>query len=131
MRCSGKSQKLTDVMFRSGPAAAISTWSARPKPKASDLVRHPRHPSEEAQMIPIRNTVPTRYPPVVTWMLIATNCIVLLLQNSLSPVELEQFLRTFALIPARYLEPLVYRDANLTAADFLPFFTMMFLHGGW
>ena len=82
-------------------------------------------------MIPIRNTVPTRYPPVVTWMLIATNCIVFLLQNSLSPVELEQFLRTFALIPARYLEPLVYRDANLTAADFLPFFTMMFLHGGW
>src|SRR3981189_931800 len=82
-------------------------------------------------MIPIRNAVPTRYPPVVTWMLIATNCIVFLLQNSLSPVELEQFLRTFALIPARYSEPIVYRDATLTAADFLPFFTMMFLHGGW
>jgi membrane associated rhomboid family serine protease len=68
---------------------------------------------------------------VVTWVLIATNCIVFLLQNSLGPVELEQFLRTFALIPARYLEPLVYRDPNLTGADFLPFFTMMFLHGGW
>jgi membrane associated rhomboid family serine protease len=82
-------------------------------------------------MIPIRNAVPTRYPPVVTWTLIASNCIVFLLQNSLSPLELEQFLRTFALIPARYFEPLVYRDATLTAADFLPFFTMMFLHGGW
>jgi membrane associated rhomboid family serine protease len=82
-------------------------------------------------MIPIRNAVPTRYPPVVTWMLIATNCVVFLLQNSLGPAELEEFLRTFALIPARYLEPLVYRDAVLTAADFLPFFTMMFLHGGW
>jgi rhomboid family protein len=82
-------------------------------------------------MIPIRNAVPTRYPPVVTWMLIATNCVVFLLQNSLGPAELEEFLRTFALIPARYLEPLVYRDAVLTAIDFLPFFTMMFLHGGW
>jgi membrane associated rhomboid family serine protease len=82
-------------------------------------------------MIPIRNAVPTRYPPVVTWMLIATNCVVFLLQNSLGPAELEEFLRTFALIPARYLEPLVYRDAVLTATDFLPFFTMMFLHGGW
>ena len=80
-------------------------------------------------MIPIRNAVPSRYPPVVTWMLIATNCFVFLLQNSLGPLELEQFLRNFALIPARY--PIVYRDANLTAADFLPFFTMMFLHGGW
>src|SRR3977135_3812308 len=129
MRCSGKSQKLTDVMFRSGPAAAISTWSARPKPKASDLVRHPRHPSEEAQMIPIRNAVPSRYPPVVTWMLIATNCLVFLFQNSLSPLELEQFLRDFALIPARYTAGLAYGE--LTLGDFVPMFTMMFLHGGW
>ena len=29
-------------------------------------------------MFPIRNTVPSRYPPVVTWMLIATNCLVFL-----------------------------------------------------
>ena len=27
-------------------------------------------------MIPIRNAVPSRYPPLVTWILIATNCLV-------------------------------------------------------
>ena len=82
-------------------------------------------------MIPIRNVVPTRYPPVMTWMLIASNCLVFLLQNSLTPGELEEFLRDFALIPARYTAMLPYGDANLSAVDLVPFFTMMFLHGGW
>jgi membrane associated rhomboid family serine protease len=82
-------------------------------------------------MIPIRNAVPSRYPPVVTWLLIATNCLVFLLQTSLGPEEFEEFLRDFALIPARYTSALAYGEANLSAADLFPFFTMMFLHGGW
>jgi membrane associated rhomboid family serine protease len=82
-------------------------------------------------MIPIRNAVPTRYPPVMTWLLIATNCLVFLLQNSLSPGELEEFLRDFALIPARYTAASAYGDPSLSAIDLVPFFTMMFLHGGW
>ena len=68
-------------------------------------------------MIPIRNAVPSRYPPVVTWLLIATNCLIFLLQNSLSPAELEEFLRDFALIPARYTGALAYGEADLSAAD--------------
>jgi membrane associated rhomboid family serine protease len=81
-------------------------------------------------MFPIRNAVPFRYPPVITWMLIAINLFVLLIENSLSPFELEQFLSSFALIPARY-SYLVGHGADISPADFLPFFTMMFLHGGW
>jgi membrane associated rhomboid family serine protease len=105
--------------------------SASPKLKAPDIVRNPRHSFEEAQMIPIRNAVPTRYPPVITWMLIATNCLVFLFQDSLSPDELLLFLRQFALIPARYLEAFASGDTDLAAVDIVPFFTMMFLHGGW
>ena len=82
-------------------------------------------------MFPIRNAVPSRYPPVVTWLLIATNCLIFLLQNSLSPAELEEFLRDFALIPARYTAALAYGEAELSAADLFPFISMMFLHGGW
>ena len=51
-------------------------------------------------MIPIRNAVPSRYPPVVTWILIATNCLVFLFQDSLGPDGLA-LLRQLALIPAR------------------------------
>src|SRR4030081_614391 len=82
-------------------------------------------------MIPIRNAVPSRYPPVITWMLIATNCLVFLFQDSLSPFELELLLRQFALIPARYSEGFVSGETDLAGVDFLPFFSMMFLHGGW
>jgi membrane associated rhomboid family serine protease len=82
-------------------------------------------------MIPIRNAVPSRYPPVITWMLIATNCLVFLFQNSLSPYELELLLRQFALIPARYSEVFASGETDLAIVDILPFFSMMFLHGGW
>jgi membrane associated rhomboid family serine protease len=82
-------------------------------------------------MFPIRTSVPTRYPPVVTWALILINCVVFLFQISLTPRELEWFLLNFALIPARYVAPLAFGDVELTFADYLPFFTNMFLHGGW
>jgi membrane associated rhomboid family serine protease len=82
-------------------------------------------------MFPIRNAVPTRYPPLVTWMLIGANCAVFLFQLGLSPTELEEFLADFALIPARYTNPSLFGETALSPADFIPFFTMMFLHGGW
>jgi rhomboid family protein len=82
-------------------------------------------------MFPIQNAVPSRYPPVVTWTLIAANCAVFFVEISLSPEELEWFLSSFALIPARYLAPLPYDDTILEIADYFPFISNMFLHGGW
>jgi membrane associated rhomboid family serine protease len=82
-------------------------------------------------MFPIRNAVPTRYPPTVTWALIVVNCAVFLFQISLSPAELEEFLAQFALIPARYTHPFLFGGGPLGADDLIPFGTMMFLHGGW
>src|ERR1700746_2974643 len=68
-------------------------------------------------MFPIRNAVPTRYPPTVTWALIVVNCAVFVFQMSLSP--------------ARYTDPFLFGDGPLGADDLIPFVTMMFLHGGW
>ncbi len=82
-------------------------------------------------MFPIRNAVPTRYPPTVTWTLIVVNCAVFLFQISLSPAELEEFVAQFALIPARYTDPFLFGNGSLGADDLIPFVTMMFLHGGW
>ncbi len=69
-------------------------------------------------MIPIRNAVPSRYPPVITWMLIVTNCLVFLFQDSLSRAH------------SHALHRLCIRETELAAIDILPF-SMMFLHGGW
>ena len=40
-------------------------------------------------MLPIEIAVPTRYPALVTYALIAANCLVFLFQISLPPSELE------------------------------------------
>jgi membrane associated rhomboid family serine protease len=82
-------------------------------------------------MIPIRTTIPARYPPFITWGLIALNCVVFFVQLGLAPAEFEEFLLRFALIPARYSQPSLYGSPDLAPGDFLPFITMMFLHGGW
>jgi membrane associated rhomboid family serine protease len=111
----------------SSPSQAVQRNVGRPA-RLTLKARYVRHPPKDAQMIPIRNAVPSRYPPVITWMLITINCLVFLFQDSLSPDELMLFLQQFALIPARYFEG-ASGEADL--ADGLPFLTMMFLHGGW
>jgi membrane associated rhomboid family serine protease len=77
-------------------------------------------------MFPIQNAAPTRYPAIATWVLIGINVAVFLIELSLSPSDLDQLLQRFALLPARYAQ-----GDELAPSDYLPFFTMMFLHGGW
>ncbi len=47
-------------------------------------------------MFPLRIAVPTRFPPTVTWALIAANAVVFLIEVSLGPRELAAFLARFA-----------------------------------
>ena len=75
-------------------------------------------------MLPIKSTVPVRYPPLATWSLIAINCVVFLFETSLSEAQLEEFLSQFALVPSHFSDP-------AGVADYLPFVSNMFLHGGW
>jgi membrane associated rhomboid family serine protease len=82
-------------------------------------------------MLPIQHGVATRYPPFVTWSLIAANCVVFFIQLSLTPAELDGFLLRFALIPARYFDPAVTAVSPVGVVDCLPFVSNMFLHGGW
>src|SRR5205823_8773580 len=81
-------------------------------------------------MFPIANGVPLRFSPVATWALVAANCVIFLFQLSLSPSELEVFVDHYALIPARYFGVGGF-DSAMSATDYLPFISNMFLHGGW
>jgi membrane associated rhomboid family serine protease len=80
-------------------------------------------------LVPIQNSVPLRAPPFLTWALIAANCLVFLYQRALGPAE-EAFIQRFALVPLRYALPPARGGAE-DLADYLPFLTNMFLHGGW
>jgi membrane associated rhomboid family serine protease len=66
-------------------------------------------------MIPLRDVIPSRTTPVVTFTLIGLNALVFLFQASLGAAA-EQFVLAFGLVPAAF--------------SWLTVFTSMFLHGG-
>jgi membrane associated rhomboid family serine protease len=82
-------------------------------------------------MIPVFNTAPVRSPPIMTWSLIAANCAIFLFQMRMPLAELELFVMSYGLVPARYFSALPYGQYEAGLADYLPFLTSMFLHGGW
>ncbi len=82
-------------------------------------------------MIPIRDTVPSRRLPVMTWVLIAANVAAFLFEWSLAPSQLRDLLDLCGMIPARYTDQRFARLHRLPSNDYWPFLTSMFLHGGW
>jgi membrane associated rhomboid family serine protease len=82
-------------------------------------------------VIPIRDTIPHRRAPVMTWALIAINTLVFLFELTLPPDQLEALFYLFGIVPARYSHPEWAASLGLPIDDYWPFITCMFLHGGW
>jgi len=82
-------------------------------------------------MIPLRDTVPNRYPPVVTMTLIFVNGLVFWYELSLRPHQLQALFYLFGIVPARYSHPEWARWVGFPVDNYWPFLTSMFLHGGW
>jgi len=68
-------------------------------------------------MFPVSDIIPSRTTPVVTIGLIAVNVLVFFYQLALSPVQLEQFVASYAVVPAWFWWP------SLVTSEFL--------HSGW
>lgn len=82
-------------------------------------------------MFPLQDSIPSRSPPVVTWMLIGANALVFLFELSLRPDQLEELFYLFGIVPARYSDPEWAERVGFPMQDYWPFLTNMFLHGGW
>ncbi|MBI3551849.1 MAG: rhomboid family intramembrane serine protease [Elusimicrobia bacterium] len=80
-------------------------------------------------MIPIRDNVPVRRTPIVNWLLIAANTWVFYRELAEGP-GLERFIWRYGLVPLRYAKPGLLAKAGLVGY-LTPFFSSMFLHGGW
>lgn len=81
-------------------------------------------------MIPLKDMTPRRSVPVVTLLLIAVNVIIFAYQFLLGPTAGEALIRTYGLVPSKIGLALAGRHYTLAQA-LLPFFTCMFLHGGF
>lgn len=80
-------------------------------------------------MFPLRDTIPSEKPPVFVGLIIVANVLAFFVELGQGQA-VEAFIATFGLIPDRTLVAL--REApHLLGAWLMPFFTSMFLHGGW
>lgn len=80
--------------------------------------------------IPLRDNVPSRHAPFMTYLLLAVNTAVFIHEQSLAPAALERFIRRYALIPADFTT----FDPNalfMMAGGYADFLTAIFLHGSW
>ena len=81
-------------------------------------------------MIPIRDTIPTRNPPVATYTLILINIFIFLIEVTMPPAVLERFFYLFGVVSARFTHP--EWAAFLGFPDnYWPFLTSMFIHASW
>ena len=68
-------------------------------------------------MIPLRDVIPSRTVPFVTVLIILINAAAWILEISMTPAELNQFVRMYGVVPAAF--------------NPITILTSMFLHGGW
>ena len=72
---------------------------------------------QNAEMIPLRDVIPSRTTPFVTIGIIVLNCLGFVFELSLSQRMLQPFMMMYGVVPAMFSWPTVL--------------TSMFLHGGW
>lgn len=82
-------------------------------------------------MIPIKDTIPSRQFPFVTWAIILANTLVFLIELSLPEWQLQRLFYRLGIVPARYSHPEWALFHGLPLDDYWPFLTSQFLHGGW
>jgi len=80
-------------------------------------------------MFPFRDNIPSRTFPIITILLILTNVLAFFFELSVSPKMLNSFFMTYGVVPVHvYSWP---ASDQPFSALIQPFFTSMFLHGGW
>ena len=79
-------------------------------------------------MIPIRDAVRSKTRPFITWLLIAANVVVFIVEIRTPGRRLMAVFQQFGVVPSR-LQELSLGAGSLRLL--YPFFTGMFLHGGW
>jgi len=83
-------------------------------------------------LIPLRDTIPSRSFPIVNWLLILANISIFLYEVFvLDTQQAELMIFDFGLIPDKVRFDEIDNLRELRVTILRPFFTNMFLHGGW
>lgn len=79
-------------------------------------------------MIPLKDNIPSKSTPVVTYVLIALNVAAFVLEMRLAPAQLDQAVQVLGFVPTDFFHRI---DDGAYIVAGLPILTSMFLHAGW
>jgi membrane associated rhomboid family serine protease len=82
-------------------------------------------------MLPLRDDQPRYSTPYVTYFLIALNLVIFFFEWTLDPASLKNLILQLGIVPSHVTAFLSGSPRYPLIAVVLPFFTSMFLHGGW
>ena len=82
-------------------------------------------------MLPIRDDQPRYSTPWVTYFLIGLNLLIYLFESAIDPRSLRLLVSQFGVVPSHLAAFLSGSPDYPLPAIVLPFFTSLFLHGGW
>ena len=82
-------------------------------------------------MFPLRDDQPRYSTPYITYFLIGLNLLIFLFEAALEPASLKNLVYQFGVVPEHLTAFLAGSPKYPLVAVVLPFFTSMFLHGGW
>lgn len=75
-------------------------------------------------MFPLRDSTPSGTFPLITYLIIVINVVVFLVELTMGDRQLEQFFKSFGLVPELFLQ-------QFGPYEIFTLFSCMFLHGGW
>jgi membrane associated rhomboid family serine protease len=81
-------------------------------------------------MFPLRDEIPSRHAPLLTWAIVAANVAVFVWQLSLDEEQARQLFYLFGIVPARFTDAAWAARVGFPGGGALAFLTSMFLHGG-
>ena len=82
-------------------------------------------------MFPIRDTIPSRHPPIAVWLLLLLNGIAFSIEIALPNDQLERVFYLFGIVPKRFTHPAWAQFIGFPIHTYWPYLTHMFLHAGW
>ena len=82
-------------------------------------------------MVPIRDSIPTKTEPIVTYGLIAANVLAFLYEANLPPQQLDAFFHLAAIVPRELTASFAGMPVNQPVPEWTTLITSQFLHGGF
>lgn len=80
-------------------------------------------------MIPLKDSIPNAFRPIMVWIILGMNALVFLYTMGLGDLQLARFFHLYGVVPARLIHPEMAVMAGYPDGGYYTLITHMFIHG--